>query len=140
MRIGEQGRDRTMKILHQSLLTLCLALASVNGFAAPEDKQDPAEQQTKFELQLILNLFLKAVESGELTIFEQTLSKDMITPVQIAQVYDLESDTISITIYCRLLEAMKVPHYTEAFYVDGLTAHINADGDIHQITAHIKPY
>lgn len=129
-----------MKALSQGLFALLLALATVCVAAGPDERQDIDSQHKKIELQLILNLFLKAVDGGELSLFDQVLSKDMIEPAHIAQVYDLDNDTISITIFCRLKETLKVPHYNEAFYVDGLTAYINPEGVIYQITAHVKPY
>jgi hypothetical protein len=129
-----------VKALSHGLFAILLTLAAVSVCAEPDDRQDIDSQQKKIELQLILNLFLKAVDGGDLSLFNQVLSKDMIEPAQIAQVYDLDKDTISITIFCRLTETLKVPHYDEAFYVDGLTAYINPEGEIYQITAHVKPY
>lgn len=129
-----------VKAFSHGLFAITLVLAAMSVFAETDDRHDIAGQHKKIELQLILNLFLKAVDGGELSLFDQVLSKDMIEPAQIAQVYDLDNDTISITIFCRLKETLKVPHYDEAFYVDGLTAYINPEGVIYQITAHVKPY
>ena len=60
-------------------------------------------EQQKIESHLIINLFLDAVERGELIVFEQVLSRSMLEPINISYVYNIENDDITISLYSRLL-------------------------------------
>lgn len=122
------------------IFAFVLVISSATAFAQPDNKGSDFEYKEKIELRLVLGLFLKAVENGGLTLFDQIVTREMLVPVQIAHVYELESDKISINIFCQLKAPMKVPHHDKAFYVDGITAYISPEGEVYEITAHVKPY
>ena len=121
------------KIFISVLFIIALSVVSKSALAA----ENFTEQQ-KIESHLIVNLFLDAVERGELMVLEQVLSRSMLEPVKVSYVYEIESDVITINIYSRLSEPMVVPHY-EQFYVNGVSVVVDESGNIITISAHVLP-
>ena len=116
-------------------------LVSVSGITASETNiaGDEVKKHRKLESHLILNLFLDAVERDGLTVFEQNITRSMIKPAQVAYIYDIEKDELTISIYSKLKSPIMIPHYDEKFYVDAVSVIVGETGDIEIVKAHVLP-
>jgi hypothetical protein len=128
-----------MKITIQSILAILLMMDSAATLCGPINAEDNSQYQEKFELQLVIGLFMDAVENNEIKLFDIPLTKDMIEIEKVAYVYDLRTDKNTINIHCSLTTHQKLPQ-NDAFYIDGFTVYINSDGAIETITAHVRPF
>ena len=115
-----------------------LFIITCGALSKPALSAESFTEQQKIESHLIINLFLDAVERGELMVFEQVISRSMLEPVKISYVYDIRNDDIMIRIYSRLFEPMVVPHY-EQFYVNGVSVSVDDSGDIIDVSVHVLP-
>ena len=88
---------------------------------------------------MILNLFLDAVERDGLIIFEQKITRSMINPAQVAYIYDIEKDELTISIYSKLKSPIMIPHYDEKFYVDAVSVVVGESGEVEIVKAHVLP-
>lgn len=118
-----------------------LLLISVSGITASETSiaGDEIKKHRKLESYLILNLFLDAVERDGLTVFEQKITRSMISPTQVAYIYDVEKDELTISIYSKLKSPILVPHYDDKFYVNAVSVVVGESGDIEIVKAHVLP-
>ena len=116
-------------------------LVSVSGITTSETNiaGDEVKKHRKLESHLILNLFLDAVERDGLTVFEQNITRSMIKPAQVAYIYDIEKDELTISIYSKLKSPIMIPHYDEKFYVDAVSVIVGETGDIEIVKAHVLP-
>lgn len=115
------------------IVGFCLTLCE------PISAEDNRQYREKFELQLVIGLFMEAVENNEIKLFDIPLTKEMFEIEKVAYVYDLKTDKNTINIHCSLTTQQKLPQ-NDAFYIDGFTVYINSEGAIETITAHVKPF
>jgi len=122
-------------------IVIFIFLISGSGISASETdlSEDEVKKNRKLESHLILNLFLDAVERDGLVVFEQKITRSMIKPIQVAYIYDVEKEEMAISIYSKLISPIMIPHYDEAFYVDGVSVIVGETGTIEIIKAHILP-
>jgi hypothetical protein len=95
----------------KSLIALLTLLALAPVFAAvnmPGYWIDPGRPDIEDPDRLV-DTFLKAVDHGELTIYGQTLTREMINPTQVEYVYDLVSRKTKLRIHATLKEPLKLP-------------------------------
>ena len=128
-----------MNITIHSIIVILLMMGPCVTLCEPISAEDDHQYQEKLELQLVIGLFLEAVENDEIKLFNIPLTKDMIEIEKVAYVYDLKTDINTINIHCSLTTHQKLPH-NDAFYIDGFTVYINSKGTIETITAHVKPF
>jgi len=116
-------------------------LVSVSGITSSESNiaGNEIKKHRKMESHLILNLFLDAVERDGLVVFEQKITRLMIKPSQVAYIYDIEKDELTISIYSKLKSPIMIPHYDEKFYVDAVSVIVGETGDIEIVKAHVLP-
>ena len=117
-------------------------LISVSGITASEtsSSEDEIKEHRKLESHLILNLFLDAIERDGLVVFEQKITRSMIKPAQVAYIYDIEKDELTISIYSKLKSPIMIPHYDEKFYVDAVSVVVGETGDVEIVKAHVLPH
>jgi hypothetical protein len=95
----------------KSLMALLTLLALDPVFAAVSvpghwiDRSQPAIEDPD----QLVDTFLKAVDRGELTIYGQTLTREMINPIQVEYVYDLLSRKTKLRIHATLKEPLTLP-------------------------------
>ena len=92
------------------LIALLVLLALNPAFAAvsvPEYWIDPSQPAIEDPDRLV-DAFLKAVDRGELTIYGQTLTREMIDPTQVEYVYDLVSRETRLRVHATLKQALKL--------------------------------
>lgn len=88
------------------------------------------------EPQEVIRIYLKAVERGELIIFERKLEKSMLTPIRIEYVYELNNTIVKVKVYSELKKPMPVPGQNRC-KLRGVSAILDRDGKIVETEAHI---
>jgi len=120
-----------------SLALAGLLLLMDTGAGAPIVLQPPALMAPKFtQPHDVVKIFFLAVDQGGLVIFDQTLSRSMITPLRVEYTYDLDGPVPVISVYAELITPMAVPNDKD-FEVRGVSAILDAEGRIVAAKAHI---
>ena len=57
----------------------------------------------------VFNIFLAAVDRGQLKLFDETLSREMLVPIRLEYVYTAELSYPMIKVYSELKEPMPLP-------------------------------
>lgn len=99
---------------------------------------DSIDQQ-KLISNLIIDMFLLNVDKGKLIIFGYKIKRSQITSKQVSYTYDLDEDSLSISIHLQLNEHILVPHF-QNYHVNEISVDVDADGNIQQIKSHVIPY
>ena len=86
----------------------------------------------------VVEIYFQAVGRGELTVFDRTLNKSMLTPVSVEYVYRLDSAIPRVKVYAELKQPIPVPGQ-ESCKLRGVSAILDADGRIVETEAHIWP-
>ena len=115
------------------LLAAGINFASVN--ISPDYTIKPVPQpQNKFEE--VVEIFLIAVDRGELVVFGNTITRNMLDPVQVKYVYTFNDDNPSISIYSLLLQPLKIPGMDDCA-AGGIEVTLDIDGTIIDSSVHI---
>lgn len=85
-----------------------------------------------------VQIFLKAVDRDELTIFNEVIGRSMITPVRVEFVYEIGRTVPVVTVHSRLKKPLDIPGNT-AVEVRAVTAVLDGDGSIVETKAHAYP-
>lgn len=125
-----------MKIRYAIWLSLAATL-SFDWAGAAHVLEYPREYQaSRHEPHTVVELYLKAIDRGELVLFEQVLERAMLTPSHVEYVYDLNSPVPTVKVYSILAEPLPVPGH-EAYEIRGITSTLNAQGAIVETRAHV---
>lgn len=108
------------------------AFAHVTGLAP-----DPV-QHVFDEPREVVKIYLKAVERGELIVFDQPLDPSMISPVRVEYVYELDVARPRVKVYSELRQPMPVPGQEDC-RIHGVGAVLDTDGTIIETEAHVWP-
>ena len=121
------------------LAVIAVSLASWGGFARISEENAPAAAaQSGFQKpNEVVEIFLKAVNRGELVLFGRTFDKSMLTPIRVEYVYELSNDTVGVKVYSELKEPFPVPN--QHCKIRAISAILDSDGGISEIVAHITP-
>jgi len=117
-----------------TFVTIILGSTSAYGYIV---EQQPGGIKPEFhEPQEVVELYLKAVDRGELIVFGRTLNKSMLVPVSVEYVYELNNAIPKIKVYSKLKQSMPVPGQ-QGCKLRAFSATLDADGHIIQAEAHI---
>ncbi|MCB1751647.1 MAG: hypothetical protein KDI74_07975 [Gammaproteobacteria bacterium] len=99
--------------------------------------EGPLEQRPHFRApQAVVEMFLQAVDRGELVVFDRRISKSMLVPIRIEYVYELKYPVPKVKVYSELREPMPVPGQ-ENCRLRGISATLDAGGSIIETEAHV---
>jgi len=84
----------------------------------------------------VIGTFLRAVDRGELRVFDQQLMESMITPIHVEYVYELDDPIPSTRVYSRLNRALALPG-CDGCRIEGVSAKLSLDGRIIGIETHL---
>lgn len=84
----------------------------------------------------IVQVYLKAVERGELVVFDQTLDASMLIPVRVEYVYELNNPTPRVKVYAELKQPIAVPGQTDC-RARGVSAVLDDAGSIVEVEIHV---
>lgn len=119
------------------LLSLSLMITSPPFAATHQAERALGLSRSVFHdpLQMI-ELFLQAVDRGELKVFEHTLDRSMIIPVRVEYQYELETGSSQVTVYSDLKQTLPVPGRDDC-YLGGISATLDRHGTIIETLGHI---
>ena len=86
----------------------------------------------------VVEIYLQAVDRGELVVFGRKLNKSMLVPVRDEYVYELKTVIPRVKVYSELKLPMPVPGQ-ENCKLGGVSATLDAKGRIIDTQAHIWP-
>ncbi len=110
-----------------------ITLASVNTSPDFVIKTVP-QPQNKFDE--VVEIFLKAVDRGELVVFDKMITRHMLDPVQVKYIYTFNEDEPSISVYSLLLQPLKIPGVDDCT-AGGIEVTLDLDGTIIDSSIHI---
>jgi len=90
------------------------------------------------EPQRVVDIFLEAVDRGELVVMGRKLDRSMITPARVEYVYELDGRAPVIRIYAHLNQPLSVPEMADCS-VKGISSTLGSDGHIAETEAHVWP-
>lgn len=120
-------------------ILLLLTIAFTSALSASSHSVQPPLGLTRSLLHdplQITELFLQAVDRGELKVFEYTLDQSMIVPARVEYLYDLESGSSEIIVYSDLKQPLPVPGHDDC-YLGGVSASLDRNGTIIETLGHI---
>jgi hypothetical protein len=100
--------------------------------STPGHMPDPAIRSPK----QVVEIFLKAVDRGELILFVYTLNRSLLIPRRVEYDYELDSMVPTVTVYSELKEAIPVPDQP-GLEVRDVSAILGRDGSIIETRAHV---
>lgn len=128
-----------MKAVYSSLFILItLFVYSLGPLAHTLDRPHGYVKPEFQEPRKVIEIYFKAVERGELTIFRQVLDKDMLKPLHVEYVYALDSATPLVKVYSMLKHPIFVIGQKNC-KVRGVSSTLDSEGRIVSNEAHIWP-
>jgi len=115
------------------LVAAGMTIASVNISSDYEIKPVP-QPENKFDE--VVDIFLVAVDRGELIVFDNTISRDILDPVQVKYIYSFNDDEPSISIYSLLKYPLKIPGVDDCT-AGAIEVLLDIDGTIIDSSIHI---
>jgi hypothetical protein len=125
-----------MKAGYYLTFLVLVAMASNHSFARVAEQPSCPVEQAFYAPYKIIEVFLRAVNRGELVVFEQTLDESMLIPVRVEYVYELGSTNQRVKVYSELVQPLPVPA-RESIQFRGVSAILNAEGHIIEVEAHV---
>jgi len=117
------------------LLVTGISVASVSTSSDFIIEPVPVPQpQNKFDE--VVDIFLIAVDRGELVVFDNTIWRNMLDPVQVKYVYTFNEDEPSISIYSLLKQPINIPGLDDCT-AGGVEVFLDLDGTIIDSSVHI---
>ena len=115
------------------LVAAGITIASVNISSDYEIKPIP-QPENKFDE--VVDIFLVAVDRGELIVFDNTISRDILDPVQVKYIYSFNDEDPSISIYSLLKRPLKIPGVDDCT-AGAIEVMLDIDGTIIDSSIHI---
>ena len=115
-----------------------LAIPSGPAFAHITEQHHIPGQPAFTEPREVVRIFLKAVDRGELMVFDQRLDRSVIIPVRVDYAYELDSNTARMKVYSELKHPMPVPGHPNCT-LRGVSATLDSYGHITETAAHVWP-
>ncbi len=122
-----------------TLLTISAFLAFSAPVSARVVEGPPPSIPYSFQDPLkVLNVFLTAVDRGELLYFGKRVSRKEIVPIQVEYVYKFDNPVPLVEIYSEFKTSKSVPRRSDCSAA-GISAVLNSLGEIVDSTVHIWP-
>ena len=126
-----------MKVRCLSLLAFVMVMAGSSYTFANVSEHLPGQLKPEFHApHEVIEIYFKAVNRGELIVFDRKLEKSMLIPVRVEYVYELSSVIPLVKVYSKLKEPLSVPGQ-ESCKLLGVSAILNDEGSIIETEAHI---
>ena len=126
-----------MKRSNLLLMAVVVVVAySIFSFAAIYEQPTNIIKQEKHEPLKIIEIFYKAVDRGELIVFEQILDRTVLIPLRVEYVYELDGSKPIVKIYSEIKKPMPIAEHG-GILLRGISAILDGDGHIIEIRAHV---
>ena len=126
---------------HKIVLMFALSTFFVGWYVYAHHMIDPEQENSTlgflqpFE---VVHVFMEAVKRGELIVFNNVLTPEMIVPEKVDYSFQLASPTAPvINIYSSLVKSMTLPEL-EGLEIQGVSATLDAEGNIVETRAHVQ--
>ena len=120
-------------IIFLLLLAAGLSNASVNKSPDYTIKALP-QPQNKFNQ--VVEIFLNAVDDGELVVFDNIITRDMLQPVEVKYIYTYDNETPTISVFSLLRKPLNIPGIDDCT-ASGIEVIMDIDGNIVDSSVHI---
>lgn len=121
-------------IYSKSALATTLVKLEINETSS-ELEQQTTLPYPKINVNQVFEIFLRAVDLGQMRLFDQTLNREMLQPLQVEYIYTLEDPYPLIKVFSILEEPMPLPNMPDV-YVKGVSGVMDINGDIIESIAH----
>jgi hypothetical protein len=124
------------------VLAMVAVIILVAGYAVPHLQETPSDSPSHIAApdsrspKEVVQVFLRAVDRGELTLFHYILNRTILIPRRVEYAYELDHPIPTVTVYSELREAVPVPGQPD-MAVRAVTAVLGNDGSIIETRAHI---
>jgi hypothetical protein len=128
-----------MRIKYLALVFLIIVSGIVFARMTPPaepDIRNMPQPVTKF--QGMVDVFLTAVDRGELVVFGKVLDRTMLNPVEVRYIYTRDNPEPRIEVFSLLLAALKMPGLDDC-RIEGIGASLDANGTIIESRVHVSP-
>ncbi len=85
----------------------------------------------------VIDVFLTAVDRGELTVFEKQIIRSMLEPVRVEYIYTLDNHMPTVRVFSALKKPLPFPDIPEVFVV-GITGVLDRNGHITDTAVHAQ--
>ncbi len=89
----------------------------------------------KINVSEIFGIFFRAVDLGQLRLFDKTLTRDMLTPLKVEYIYTLDDPYPSVKVFSVLQDPIPLPAMPDA-YIMGVSGIMDVHGNIVESIAH----
>lgn len=83
----------------------------------------------------VFNVFLRAVDRGQLILFDESLSREVVMPTRVEYIYTAELPYPIVTVYSELKKPMPIPSMPDVNII-GISGVMDLSGNIVETTAH----
>lgn len=117
--------------------TDCVQLAKVGATGAASEKDGAASRvpYPQIDTRQVVEVFLKAVDAGQLEIFGKPASRSQLKPERVEYVYTLEHQVPTVSVYAALRKPVPFPDMPDML-AQGVTATLDREGRITESTVH----
>ena len=89
----------------------------------------------KINVREVFGIFLKAVDLGQMQLFDKTLTREMLHPLKVEYIYTLEDQYPTVNVYSELLKPISLPAMPDV-YIIGVSGIMDVSGNIIESIAH----
>ena len=118
------------------IVVLVIVAYSIFSFASIYEQPTNIIKLEKREPHKIIEIFYKAVDRGELIVFEQTLDRTVFIPLRVEYVYELDGSKPTVKIYLEIKKPIPIADH-EGILLRGISAILDGSGHIIEIRAHV---
>lgn len=90
----------------------------------------------RIDVKRVIKVFIKAVENGELILFELVMDKSKIKPEHVEYIYMLDDPIPTVKVYSTLTESISLPTVPE-MQIEGVSAILDQQGRIIATIIHL---
>lgn len=103
--------------------------------SSPEKESQAALPYPQIDINRVFEIFLRAVDLGQMRLFDQTLSREMLRPLQVEYIYTPEDPYPLVKVFSSLVEPLPLPNMPDV-YVRGVSGVMDINGNIIESIAH----
>jgi len=115
-----------------------LVVYNISTFASISEQSTNILKLEKHQPKEIIDVFLKAVDRGELIVFEQTIDKSILIPLRVEYIYKLDGSQPTVIIYSEIKKLIHIPEH-EGIRLRGISTILDSVGHIIEIRVHVIP-
>ena len=109
---------------------------SIYTFASISKHSTNTIEQENHKPYKIIDMFLKAVDRGELVVFEQQIDKSILIPLRVEYIYELNGSQPTVIIYSEVKKLIPIPEHKD-IKLRGISTVLDSLGHIVEIRVHV---